>query len=315
MPTPEPRHDRSHPPRDHPRWRESYYFSFFDERHGIGGFSSIGKRPGRGHSGSINVIWGPERPTLVASELDRFDVHDDTVRVQSLEYAAAEPYGPWRLAFDGALNDGGAAVECDHAALGTARDGGVPVTFDLEFRPDAPAYLYEERAEWDGLFDGHVDEVGRVTGELTVGGQRYAIDGRGAKDHSWGVRDWFRVQGWRWLDVVGTGVPEAALWRATFDGERWIEDGAVYAGGATVPLRGYEERIREAPRERKPLPAAVDITLRTDERDVRVEGEIVRVVPIFFTREGETAWVDRTLARCAVDGRPAWANVEFEALT
>jgi hypothetical protein len=118
MPTPRPNDDRVHEPGGDPRWRESYYFSFFGPEAGIGGFSSIGKRPSRGHAGFINVIWGPDMQTLVASEFDTIEGHDDNHSVAGLRYSAEQPFGPWRLDFQGSLNDGGAALECEHRALG-----------------------------------------------------------------------------------------------------------------------------------------------------------------------------------------------------
>lgn len=318
MPTPAPQDDRVHEPRSHPRWRESYYFSFFDQATGIGGFSSIGKRPARGHSGSLNVIWGPELPTLVASEFDTFEAHDDHIEAHGLRYASEEPFGPWQVTFDGRLSDGGTGVECDAAAKGPVEKSAapkVPVSFDLEFRPEAPPYLYHPREEWHDLFDGHVDEVGAVTGTVTIDGTTHDISCRGAKDHSWGVRDWFGVRGWRWMDVVGADR-ELTMWRATFDGESWIGDGAVFDGERTLEVEAYEETVRTVERPGKPLPAGLDVTLTAGGERTEFSGEIVRVVPTLFpSRDGKgTAWVDQTLVRCTLGGREAWGKIEFEAL-
>jgi hypothetical protein len=191
------------------------------------------------------------------------------------------------------------------------------VSFDLEFTPSAPPYLYHERAEWHNLFDGHVDEVGRVTGTLTIDGTVHEIDCHGAKDHSWGVRDWYGVEGWRWMDVVGA-QSELTLWRATFDGETWLDDGAVYSGGRTAELEDYEERIEWAERPRKPRPKTIEVSLSAGGDRTEFTGEIVRVVPTLFGRDHEgrreTAWVDQSLVRCQLGGSEAWGKIEFEAL-
>jgi hypothetical protein len=315
MPLAAPADDRHHVPRADPRWRESFYFSFFDDRLGLGGFSSIGKRAARGHSGSINVLWGPERPTLLAYELDQYEVHDSPIDVRGLRYEPASALGPWRLAFDGELNDGGTGVECDAAALRSVADGSapsVPVAYDLTFTPEAPAYLYEQNDAWAELFDGHVDEVGRVTGTITIAGETHDVDARAAKDHSWGVRDWAKPKGWRWIDVVGDGLTEVTLWRATFDGETWVGDGAVYSGGETVPLTGYREQLRRE----DGLPVAAHIELDAGGRTHVLDAEIVRVVPMFFSGSEDgvkrTSRIDRTLMRCTLDGAAGWANVEVQ---
>jgi hypothetical protein len=316
-------HDRVHEPEDSSRWRESYYFSFFDARHGIGGFSSIGKRPKRGHSGSINVIWGTDTPTLVASELDTFEGHSDEYTAAGLTYASDERFGPWRLTFAGELNDGGSGVEVDHGALGpTARSSAakVRVEYDLIFMPSYAPYIYAHREEWRDLFTGHVDEIGTVEGSLTVGGRTYDIAGRACKDHSWGVRDWFKPTAWRWIDVVAPPPhPEFSLWRASFDGRTWVEDGALYRGGEALAVEHYSERVETAPRARKPIPAAVSFEAHAGDARLRGDGRVLRVVPIFFSREdaGErlVSWNDRTLVECSLEGGVAgWANFEFEEI-
>ena len=321
MPVPEQQDDLIHQPRDDPRWRESYYFSFFDWNLGIGGFSSIGKRPAKGHAGSINVIWGPSAPTLVASEFDSFTEHSDDHSVAGLGYRATRPYGPWELSFAGELNDGGTGIECGHEALGpTGRSPAskVPVRYDLTFTPLYSPYLYVERDEWRDLFDGHIDEIGLVEGELEIGGETHRIKGRGAKDHSWGVRDWFKPDAWRWIDVLAEDGPELALWRAQFDGD-WVEDGAVYGPDGVDGLSEYEESVETSGRPRKPLPTRIRLRAAGGSQHVAVAGEVARVVPIFFGRDldggRQVSWNDRALVRCDTEaGRVAWANVEFENL-
>lgn len=321
MSIPELEHDRVHEPRDDPRWRESYYFSFFDWDSGIGGFTSIGKRPAKGHAGSINCIWGPGIPTLVASEYGGIEGHADDHVVAGLRYGGNEPFGPWKLSFEGLLNDGGSGVECDYGALGpTARSAARKafVRYVLTFTPTYEPYLYEQREEWRDLFDGHIDEVGTVEGELEVDDQLIRIRGRGAKDHSWGVRDWFKPAAWRWMDVLSLEGPELALWRARFNGE-WVEDGAVYVPRDVAGLTSYAERIAHAERERKPLPTAIEFEAEAGGERLAARGEVIRVVPIFFGRDvdgdRETSWNDRALVRFETEtGAVAWANVEFESL-
>lgn len=318
-------HDRVHAPGDDRRWRESYYFSFFDPRHGIGGFSSIGKRAASGHSGSINVLWGPDRPSLVASELDTFGTLDDDHLVAGLSYRSDDPFGSWRLGFSGQLNHGGSGVECEDAAFGPvsgSKADSVDVEYDLTFTPTHPPYLYAERAEWAELFTGHVDEVGLVRGTVTIDGEVIEIDGRGGKDHSWGVRNWFAPKKWRWIDLVSAEGPEIAMWRATFTPGEWVGDGAVFTGAPTSgPERtivGYTETVTTTPRPgepNKPLPTGMSAELTTGSGRHQLEGQVVRVLPVLFTRRPdgrlERAWNDRALLSTTVDGAPGWANVEF----
>lgn len=313
--------DRYHEPVDDGRWRESYYFSFFDVRHRIGGFTSIGKRPAKGHSGSINVLWGPEIATLVASEFDSFDRHDDTYRVQGLRYQAERPFGRYRLAFSGDLNDGGTGVECDRAALGPTTRSSAPkigVSYELTFTPTYPPYAYAPREEWHNLFTGHVDELGTIEGELVVDGRSYDIVARAAKDHSWGVRDWFKPAAWRWIDLVSEDADaELALWRTTFDGSNWLQDGALYASGVASSLGQYSEDVETEARDgKKRRPRAIRFSALAGDARIDATGRVARVVPVFFSRSvGEAelvSWNDRALVECTLgNGETGWANVEF----
>ncbi|MGH2761312.1 MAG: DUF7065 domain-containing protein [Thermoleophilaceae bacterium] len=318
----DPRHDLVHTPDPgRERWRESYYFSFYDFRLGLGGYSSIGYRPSKGYSGSVNLLWGPDRATLVASERGSRTAHDDDHEVAGMTYRAHEPFGNWSWGFAGQLNDGGSAVDCDLEAIKGATESerpSVAVDYDLVFAPDQPLYMYAENPEWDGLFDGHLDEVGRVTGSVRIDGETYEIDGRGSKDHSWGVRDWARPKGWRWIDILFEEGPEVTLWRATFDGARWLQDGAIYADGAADPVTSFEEAIGYASRPPADRPATWDFSIGSEHHDLRGHAEILRCVPLRFPirdAEGNQAimWNDRTNFRCELaDGRVGIGSAEFQ---
>jgi hypothetical protein len=320
----DPRHDLVHAPDPaRERWRESYYFHFYDFRHGIGGYSSIGYRPSKGYSGSLHAVYGLELPTLVATEKAKYTDHDDHHDVAGLVYEPlGEPFGPWALRFDGRLNDGGrdpgVPLEAVDGVLSSSSCPSTEVSYDLEFIPDAPAYLYREDPGWDGLFDGHLDEVGRVAGTMTVDGRSYDIDGRAAKDHSWGVRDWARPKGWRWADMLFQEGPELTIWRATFDGTSWIMDGAIYADGVAESVTGFAESIEYAARERADRPAAWDFEIASASHELRGRAEILNVVPLLFgirDERGEkaTMWNDRSVYRCTLDdGRVGIGSAEFQ---
>ncbi|QEC48107.1 hypothetical protein FSW04_11365 [Baekduia soli] len=303
------------------RWRESFYFDFYDFKHGLGGYSSIGYRPSKGSFGSMQVVWGPGLPTLGASEYGRYEEHTGHREVGGLLYVPRAKLGTWSFRFDGHLNDGGSDVAVAIPALrgaDTPECLSVPVSYDLDFTPDQPAYIYEENPEWDGLFDGHVDEVGRVTGTMTVDGRTYEIDGRGAKDHSWGSRDWSRPKGWRWADILFEEGSQLTLWRATFDGTRWLQDGAIYADGAAHPITSFTEHLTFAPRPRADRPDSWEFTVGAGEQEMRGTCEILNVVPLLFSMRDErgekaTMWNDKASFRCTLeDGRVGYGNAEFQ---
>jgi hypothetical protein len=331
MPTIRPEDDRVHTPPDDPRWRESYYWTFFDPEAEIGGFTSIGKRAAKGYTGSINCIWGPAIPTLMATEYGSEKSHTDDYSVAGLRYLSRAPFGPWKLSFDGPLNEGGTGIECDQGALGPTAPSPVreastapkvSVHYELTFTPEHEPYLYEAREEWRDLFDGHYDEVGRVEGEIEIDGKDFEIKGRGMKDHSWGVRDWFKPTDWRWTEVLALEGPAVTMWQVNF-GRDSVRDGAIHDSSGVEAVTSYDERVEyadeSAERGGKPLPLAIEFEAGAASHQIAARGEIVRVVPIIFHRDvdgaRETSWNDRALVRFEMEhGEIAWANVEFLSL-
>ncbi len=318
----DPRHDLVHTPDpNRERWRESYYFQFFDFNLGIGGFHGPGYRPMKGYSGVLNVLWGVDRGAMVATEKGRYESHDAVHPVGGLEWEIIEPLKKWRIRFDGMLNEGGLDPSVPVEAVVAAAEGEGPqvaAAFDLEFVRDQPAYLYREDPRWDGLFDGHIDEVGTVTGSLRIGDDSVEINGRGCKDHSWGVRDWGKPQGWRWADMLFEEGPELTVWRATFDGEEWLDDGAIYVDGAAEPITSFSESVTFAPRPRADRPAVWDFDIASENHRVRGSAEILYVFPLLFpfrTRDGKRGimWNDRSVFRCETDdGRVGYGSAEFQ---
>jgi hypothetical protein len=319
----DPAHDRVHTPDPtRERWRESYYFLCYDFRHRIGVCSSIGYRPVKGYSGSMHFLWGEGLPNLVAMEKGRVAEHRDVHDVAGLEYVPTEPFGPWTLRFAGPLVDGGTEVAAPSGRMveaATFAGATEDVAYALTFTPDQPAYMYREDPAWDGLFDGHLDEVGRVTGTLRVGDREIDFDGRGSKDHSWGVRDWARPLGWRWVDMLFEDGPETTLWRVTFDGREWLADGAIFADGVAEPVTEFREAVTWAPRPGEAdRPATWDFLIASASHRLRGTAEIVGVAPLLFpirTAEGERAlmWNDRCVYRCRLeDGREGFGSAEFQ---
>jgi hypothetical protein len=318
----DPVHDFVHTPDpERERWRESYYFQFVDFKQGIGGYHGPGYRPKKGYTGVLHLLWRLGGPTLVATEKGSYTRHDAVHPVGGFHWEILEPLKTWRIKFDGQLNDAGADPALPVEAVVAAADGTggkVDLSYELIFDRDKPAYLYDENPQWDGLFDGHIDEVGTVKGKLRLGAETFEIDGRGSKDHSWGVRDWGKPKGWRWVDMLFEEGPEVTVWRATFDGTHWIDDGAIYLDGAAEKVLSFAESVEFVARPRADRPASWKFDIASENHRLRGRGEMICVAPLLFpfrTREGARGmlWNDRTVFRCELDdGRVGYGSAEFQ---
>jgi hypothetical protein len=98
----------------------------------------------------------------------------------------------WRIRFDGTLNDAGPdpAVPVEAVTAAGGWDGPTcDVSYDLRFVRDQRAYMYRDDPRWDGLFDGHVDDMLNVTPLL------FGIrDELGRRATMWNDRSVFRCE-------------------------------------------------------------------------------------------------------------------------
>jgi hypothetical protein len=70
--------------------------------------------------------------------------------------------------------------------------------FDLTWEGMSPTYKYPTPPSDE--FPGHIEQGGRVTGRVTLGGVPMPFDGPGHRDHSWGgERDWAKFHRWTYL--------------------------------------------------------------------------------------------------------------------
>lgn len=125
--------------------------------------------------------------------------------VGGLTIEMIEPFKRWAVTYEG---------ECEDTP-----DGGVLLQRKKE-RPDgwmAPTPMVM-RVEFDATADafytaddgnhGHFEQVGNVTGTVTVGDETWDIDARGVRDKSWGARQWSGSGSVRATDPKKEKTPE-----------------------------------------------------------------------------------------------------------
>ena len=317
MPKAVPADDLVKIPSPHPGWRESYYFDFYDERLGLGMWHSIGKKPLKGYSGFAMGVWGPD--TLVGVGRDRFTKHTEEHIVEGLRYECLVPNEKWRLTFTGELARPALQFRLDPAVFQPDGNKGlprVPVSFDLVFTGTVPAYRYHERPEWNSLFTGHLDQTGHTTGTVTIAGKTYQVSGLGARDRSWGTRDWNWPRRWRYVELPSPGL-NLMFWYAEGDGGVKIIDGFLDDGTECSTIVDYQEELSVEPSSPKPIPKSFKITVKAaNNRVVTVSGEVLQIMPVVFSKEQDGkvvhSWNDRSMVRYRLpDGQTAYGEIEF----
>jgi hypothetical protein len=229
--------ERSHVPSGNPEWRESFFFGFVDEASGIGTYSSLGEKPSSGRSGYICTVWRDD--VIAETRIAAMERTETEHACGGLRYRLDEADGSWTIAYDATMPVLGPVGEA--YAGGLRVDESLPsvaVSMDLRFEPLTPAYAYGDDPAWARLFDGHVEQSGRFTGVVTIGGSPYRVDALGSRDHSWGTRDWNHPRGWTFFTAsFGRGPAFVSLWGAdTAEGS--VIDGYVGHGGEPAKVAG-----------------------------------------------------------------------------
>jgi hypothetical protein len=184
------RDERMHPVGTEAAWSESYYFNFVDPDTKLAMFARMGFRPGDRWADGLHVVYlGGDRVAFtygrreIASDLTRYD---DNLTVGGLTLECREPFGHWRIAYDGPAQDiADAAILLERSKL--RPDGWfrpATLTMAVDFHGVKPPHYAASGGR------GHFEQTGRVTGEISIGGRTHRVSGYGVRDKSWGPRDW-----------------------------------------------------------------------------------------------------------------------------
>jgi hypothetical protein len=156
----------------------------------------------------------------------------------------------------------------DYEVRYEATDG---LAFDLTYRAIQPAHPL---GVGDGI--GHLDQLGRVQGEILLHGERIPVDCVEMRDRTWGPRRESR-QDTQLGYTYGTR-PDGSGFHASTKvdrrtGERVLMTGFLLGRGEQRPLVSARRRVERDPRGR---PVAVELTVVDDRgEELTVAGEVV----------------------------------------
>ncbi len=185
-----PEDERRHRVGAEPLWGESWYHDFAAADGSYGGYARLGLYP------NLGVVWywvhlvrdGQPLALIRDHRLpcpqpsEPLELRTDTMHAS---WTCAKPLDTWRVTTEGRgvlLDDPAAAFHGEHGDA-------VDVAIDLEWHGAAPVFPYTMTTRYE--------QAAWVTGEMHVGDETIAVDCPGERDHSWGVRDWWRFP-WIW---------------------------------------------------------------------------------------------------------------------
>ena len=258
-----PADERRHTPAAGSDWEESWYFDFLAVDGSAAGFARLGLRPADGRAWWWTAVTGRDRPLVLVRD------HDvDPPRGGSLEIRASglwaepvceTPLDHWSLGLEALA----VALGDPSDAYTSERGDPVPLGLDLEWEAtDGPV-------PWP-VADSHEGRYGQaceVHGEVLVGRERLAVAGFGAREHTWGRRDWSgAVTTWaagRFED--GTSIGPGPHVEATVE----LDGQGLVAGGHVLLPQGLTASLRPAAH----APVQVPMVARVARALCRIEAE------------------------------------------
>jgi hypothetical protein len=314
--------DLMHPNTGEPHFNESAYYNFYDPARALGGFVRLGNRPNEGHAEMTVCLYLPD--SRVAFMFRRPEIPDNTrFAAGGLSFEVRAPFREHGIGYEGTCCLLARPLDLLDPRRAFGENPHAPVSIALRYEGLSPGFGGELRVERDGRWvgvaaersgqefaRGHLEQHGRAVGHVTVDGTTVAIDGYGLRDHSWGPRYWQAPRCYRWLTMnFGPDAGIAAALTVQRDG-REQHGGYVYRRGEANRLLGRVEV--ETVSDAAGLHERVTATVHPlDGAPARIEGRVLRMVPLRNRRGGVTTRIAEGLTEWRWDGRTGWGWSEY----
>jgi hypothetical protein len=321
------------PTTDQPLYNDSHYFNFFDQDHGVGAFTRIGKLANRNASIGLFFIYTREGQALFFAQSEHIPRGLTEIRSGSLRYEILKPLKELRIVNRAKF------LRLDHPRewidpVGLCRrvkdndfvDVDVDITFSGWGHVHNAKKLYarglaRRMVEKDfGLKDlletrkyaaEHYEQAGSYRGAIRIGDRTIELtNATGHRDHSWGYRDITAARSWTWLTVqFGEGMAvNVACFQA---GKLDIVNGYIFRNGRNRALRRIEldTEFEEDGLTQKSLRFSVEDTggFRMD-----VQGRVINPIPIVVVDDERTRTIAfEAMTEYAWKGRAAYGISEY----
>lgn len=306
-----------HRPDASENFNESVYSNAFDFSRRVGGWMRLGNRVNEGHAELSVCLYLPDgriacqfrRPEIASN--DRFDAG-------GLSYEVIEPFDRVSMTYEGELilvEDPDALREPKTLFAEAPR---VPGRASWVHEASSPIHGgWPAREDVETMYGrdfslGHFNQHGRTRGEIRVGDESWAIDGRGWRDHSWGPRYWQVIYFYRlFIGNFGNGDGMMLL-KISDRAGRSRREGVLLVDGAYEEITDLDVMTDWTERQE---PARVRLGVRTAARKALIEGEILTLAPLRNRRQagGETmvTRIAEGYTRFSWDGREGFGMTEF----
>lgn len=205
-----PEDEYNHPIEAASNFNESMYINVFDHQQKTGGWFRVGNRPNEGHSEVSFCYYLPNGQVAFAYFRPTLD-HNRELNAAGMRFEIIEPLKKLRLTFEGEVCLLNNPQEMENPKLAFSNNPKVKATADILFTGFTNVYGGEavdendtpiEEAPDESFARAHYEQHMRGVGTVTIGEQKFELDGFGLRDHSWGPRYWQNLYWYRWLPMV-----------------------------------------------------------------------------------------------------------------
>ena len=317
-----PEDEYNHEPDPVPNYNESMYLNVVDHATTVGAWFRIGNRVNEGYAEMTCCVYLPDgrvgfmyqRPTIATNEV--FDAGGLRIDVE-------EPFRRLRVRYEGKvclLDDPGQMADPRTAF---SENPSVPCFVDLAYRGISPMYggrpvdaetgdEPEQDAE-SSFSKAHYEQHVGATGTIEVDGERFAVDGLGLRDKSWGARYWQAISWYRWLPMAFDEDFAMMISLISRDGTDRNPGGMVLHGERYQQIR---EVAIDTDWDDDGYQTGLTAVVSTDERTYEVRGTVTSLIPLRNRRttpDGELLHTRITegLTRFRCDAKTGWGLSEY----
>lgn len=288
----------THVPSADSNFNESVYVNAFDASGRYGGWMRLGNRANEGHAELSVCLYLPGG--RVACQFLRPPIADNSKHdAGGLRYSVLEPLKRVEMRYRGDVMvlDEPAAMRDPKKVFAQAPRRACEVDFEhvgnSPVHGGEPTSATQEPMYGRSFSLGHFNQHANVRGRIKVGEEVFALQGHGWRDHSWGPRYWTNIHCYR-LFIANFG-PAHGFMLLKITGR----DGITRRCGVLQVDGDYEEIDdldvwTEWSDDKNP--ARVLLGIRTARRAIRVEGDIVALLPLRNRRKEGTEILESRIA-------------------
>ena len=291
-----PEHELMHRPDGSVNFNESAYTNAFDTTSPVGGWMRLGNRVNEGYAELSVCLYLPDgriacqfkRPGIETN--DRFDAG-------GLSYSVVEPLRSVSMTYEGDL-----IIVHDPEALREpqalfAEGPRLPGQVHWVHQAESPVHGGEPADDsvqtmYGRDFSlGHFNQHSRARGEIRIGDERWEIDGRGWRDHSWGPRYWQAIYFYRLFIANFPNGDGFMLLKITDKEGRVRREGVLLVDGQYEEILDLDVSTEWTDAQD---PRRVRLGVLTAKRKARIDGEILTLAPLRNRRKaGDEILVSR----------------------